>query len=114
LSTNSDPTKLYDASLYFHAWAFLPFFVIAGGVLLAGVICMVTAKSWRELILAVYAIACMAIGTMCAMVSFVVVALLPRLMLPTLILLGFAVVVLLLRLDPQRSVQREEAAAATT
>ncbi len=114
LSANSDPTKPYDASLYFHAWAFLPFFVIAGGVLLAGVICMVTAKSQRELVLAAYAIACMAIGTVCAMVSFVVVALLPRLMLPTLILLCFAVAVLLLRLDSLRSVQREEAAAATT
>jgi len=114
LSANSDPTKPYDASLYFHAWAFLPFFVIAGGVLLAGVICMVTAKSRRELVLAVYAIACMAIGTVCAMVSFVVVALLPRLMLPTLILLCFAVAVLLLRLDSLRSGQREEAAAATT
>jgi len=50
----------------------------------------------------------------CAVVSFIVVALLPRLMLPTLILLWFAVVVLLLRLDPLRSDQRKEGAVATT
>ena len=100
LSAFSEPTKPYDTSLYFHSWAFLPFFIIAGGILVAAVFLIFTAKQRRDLVLAVYALACAATGTVSAVVSFVVVALLPRLMLPTLILLCFAVVVLLLRLEP--------------
>ena len=71
-------------------------------------------KSRRDLVLAVYAIARTAIGIVCAVVGFIAVALLPRLMLPTLILLLFAVVVLLLRLDPPRFSQRADGAVATT
>jgi hypothetical protein len=114
LPAYSERTKQYDASFYFHLWAFLPLFVIAGGVLLTGAAFILKAKCRRDLVLAVYAVACTAIGVVCAVVSFIVVALLPRLMLPTLALLLFAVVVLLLRLDPVRSDQREEGAAATT
>jgi hypothetical protein len=114
LPAYSERTKQYDASFYFHLWAFLPLFVIAGGVLLTAAVYILKAKSWRDLVLAVYAMACTAIGFVCAVVSFIVVALLPRLMLPTLVLLLFAVVVLLLRLDSVRSDQREEGAAATT
>jgi hypothetical protein len=54
------------------------------------------------LALAVYAIACTLTGIASAVISFTVVTLLPRLMLPTLILLCLAVVVLLMRLDPLR------------
>jgi hypothetical protein len=114
LSAYSQPTKQYDAFFYFHFWAFLPLFVIAGGVLLIGLVGILKAKSWHDLVLAVYAMACTATGIVCAVISFIVVALLPRLMLPTLILLCFAVVVLLLRLDPLRSDQRKEGVVATT
>jgi hypothetical protein len=99
LATFPEPTKPYDTSPYFQFWAFLPFFVIAGGVLIAALFCFFTAKQRRDLVLAVYAAACTTTGMVSAVVSFVVVALLPRLMLPTLILFWFAVVVLLLRLD---------------
>jgi hypothetical protein len=99
LPADSERIKQYDASFYFHLWAFLPLFVVAGGVLLTGAIYILKAKNWRDLVLAVYALACTAISIVCAVVSFIVVALLPRLMLPTLVLLLFAVVVLLLRLD---------------
>jgi hypothetical protein len=101
LLADSERTKQYDASFYLHLWAFLPLFVIAGGVPLTGAVYILKAKSWRDLVLAVYALACTAISVVCAIVSFIVVALLPRLMLPTLVLLLFAVVVLLLRLDPR-------------
>jgi hypothetical protein len=114
LSAYSEPTKKYASSFYYRSWAFLPFFFITGGVLLASVVCILTAKSWRDMVLAAYAIASTATGMVCAVVSFIVVALLPRLMLPTLILLWFAAVVLLLRLDPRKSGQRNDAAAATT
>jgi hypothetical protein len=102
LSSYSEPTKQYDTSFYFHLWAFLPLFVIAGGVVVTGVVYILKAKNWRDLVLGVYSLSCTAIGIVCAVVSFIVVALLPRLMLPTLILLLFAVVVLLLRLDPDK------------
>jgi hypothetical protein len=59
--------------------------------------------------LAVYAIACTLTGIVSAAISFTVVTLLPRLMLPTLILLCFAVVVLVIRLDPLRSDQWKQA-----
>jgi hypothetical protein len=114
LSADSEPTKQYDASFYFHLWAFLPFFVIAAGVVLTGVAHILRAESWLDLVLPVYAMACTAIGVVTAVLSCVVVALLPRLMLPTLVLLLFAVVVLLLRLDRLRSYQRKEGAVATT
>jgi hypothetical protein len=104
LSAFSEPTKPYDTSLYFQAWAFLPFWVIAGGVLIAAGVFAFTAKQRLDLVSAVYAVACTATGMVSAIVSFVVVALLPRLMLPTLILFCFAVVVLLLRLDGDRAV----------
>ena len=114
LSSDSEPAKQYDASLYLHLWAFLPLFVIAGGALLTGAVYVARAKSWRDVVLGVYALVCTAIAMVCAVVSFIVVALLPRLMLPTLILLCFAVVVLLLRLDSRRSDQRMDGAVATT
>jgi hypothetical protein len=114
LSSYSEPTKRYDASFYSHLWSFLPLFVIAGGVVITGVVCILNAKNWRDLVLGVYSLACTAMGILCPVVSFTVVALLPRLMLPTLILLWFAVVVLLLRFDPGRIDQRAEGAAATT
>jgi hypothetical protein len=114
LSSYADAPGRYDASFYFHLWSFLPLFVIAGGVVLAGAVCILNAKSWRDQVLAIYSLACTAIGIVGAIVSFIVVALLPRLMLPTLILLCFAVVVLLLRLDPRRSDQRAKGAVATT
>jgi hypothetical protein len=114
LASDSEPAKRFDVSWYFHLWAFLPLFVIAGGVVLTGAVCILKAKNWFDLVLGVYSVACTAIGILCAVISFVVVALLPRLMLPTLILLLFAVVVLLLRFDLQRSDQRAEGAVATT
>jgi hypothetical protein len=102
LSSYSEPTKQYNTSFYFHIWAFLPLFVIAGVVIVTGVLYILKAKNWRDLVLGVYSLVCTAIGVVCAVVSFIVVALLPRLMLPTLILLLFAAVVLLLRLDPSK------------
>jgi hypothetical protein len=114
LSSYSEPTKQYDMSFYFHFWTFLPLFAIAGGVVVVGVVYILTAKNRRDLVLGVYSLACTVIGIVCAVVSFIVVALLPRLMLPTLILLLFAVVVLLLRLDRPRFSQRPEGVLATT
>ena len=102
LSTDSDPVKQYDASPYFHFWNFLPFSAMAVGIVVAGLIGILTARNGRDLALAVYAIACTLTGIASAVISFTVVPLLPRLMLPTLILLCFAVVVLLMRLDPLR------------
>jgi hypothetical protein len=110
----SEPTKQYDSSFYYRSWAFLPFFVITAGVLTASLVCIRTAKSRRDLILAAYAIASTVTGIACAIVSSVVVELLPRLMLPTLILLWFAAVVLLLRLDSLKSGHRDIGAVATT
>jgi hypothetical protein len=114
LSASSEPTEKYDSSFYCRSWAFLPFFFVTGAVLLASVFCILTAKSWRHLVLAAYAIASAATGIICAAVSSIVVALLPRLMLPTLILLWFAMVVLLLRLDSLKFAQRKDGAVATT
>lgn len=102
LSTDSNPVKQYDASPYFHFWSFLPFSALAVGIVVTGLIGILTAKNGRDLALAVYAIACTLTGIASAVISFTVVPLLPRLMLPTLILLGFAVVVLVMRLDPLR------------
>jgi hypothetical protein len=84
------------------------------GVVVTGVVYILEAKNWRDLVLGVYSLACTAIGIVCAVVSFIVVALLPRLMLSTLILLLFAVVVLLVRLDPPRFSQRADGAVAIT
>jgi hypothetical protein len=102
LSTDSNPVKQYDASPYFHFWSFLPFSAIALGIVATGLIGIFTAKNGRDLALAVYAIACTLTGIASAVISFTVVTLLPRLMLPTLILLCFGVVVLLMRLDSLR------------
>jgi hypothetical protein len=102
LSTDSNPVKQYDTSPYFHFWSFLPFSAMAVGIVFTGLIGILTAKNGRDLALAVYAIACTLTGIASAVISFTVVTLLPRLMLPTLILLCFAVVVLLMRLDPLR------------
>jgi hypothetical protein len=102
LSTDSNRVKQYDASPYFHFWSFLPFSAMAVGIVVAGLIGILTARKGRDLALAVYAIACTLTGIASAVISFTVVTLLPRLMLPTLTLLCFAVVVLLMRLDPLR------------
>ena len=110
LSTDSNAVQQYDASPYFHFWSFLPFSAMAVGIVVAGLIGIFTAKNGRDLALAVYAIACTLTGIASAVISFTVVTLLPRLMLPTLILLCFAVVVLLLRLDPLRYDQSKPAA----
>lgn len=102
LSTDTNPVKQYDANPYFHFWSFLSFSAMAIGIVIAGLIGILTAKNERDLVLAVYAIACTLTGIASAVISFTVVPLLPRLMLPTLILLCFAVVALLMRLDPLR------------
>lgn len=75
---------------------------MAVGIVVTGLIGILTAKNGRDLALAAYAIACTLTGIASAVISFTVVTLLPRLMLPTLVLLCFAVVVLLMRLDPLR------------
>lgn len=109
LLTDSNPLKRYEACPYFHFWSFLPFSDIVVGILLASLIGIFTARTQRDLALAVYAIACTLTGIASAAISFTVVTLLPRLMLPTLILLCFAVVVLVIRLDPLRSDQWKQA-----
>jgi hypothetical protein len=109
LVTDSNPLKRYEACPYFHFWSFLPFFDLVVGILLASLIGIFTARTQCDLALAVYAIACTLTGIVSAAISFTVVTLLPRLMLPTLILLCFAVVVLVIRLDPLRSDQWKQA-----
>jgi hypothetical protein len=109
LSTFSNPLERYQACPYFHFWSFLPFSDIIAGIFIAALISIFTARTWCDLTLAAYAIACSLTGIASAAISFTVVTLLPRLMLPTLILLCFAVVVLVIRLDPLRSDQWKQA-----